>query len=303
MYRYGLFTGGFGFHQGAERIGSSVIPSPSTAAAGKQVSILKDYKTTAIITTPSYALHLAGALGAAGVHPERLSLKTGIFGGEPWGEAFRTEIEERLHLVALDSYGISEVVGPGAAGECRVRKGLHLNEDHFIVEVIDPKTLEPVRPGDEGEIVFTTLTKEGFPLIRFRTGDLTAVDDSPCGCGRTFARMAKVSGRTDDRFYFGGLGLFPAGIEEVLRAGMGGTPHYRITLSREGAAEAMEIEVELPEEMPLLDEVRKLEGLRQGLVKSFEETLDISAKVAFVEPMSLGREGSGKPKVVDRRPG
>jgi phenylacetate-CoA ligase len=302
MFHDTLFTGGFGFHQGAEKVGSSVIPSPSGAVAEKQVRILRDYKTTTIVTTPSYALKLALALEASGIHPERLQLKTAVLGGEPWSEGFRAEIEGRLRVAALDAYGISEVVGPGAAGECRERKGLHLNEDHFIAEAIDPKTLEPVRPGTEGELVLTTLTREGFPLIRFRTGDLTVLDESRCPCGRTFARMAKVSGRTDDRFFFGGIGLFPAQIEEVLREALVRVPHCRIVLDRVGGVDAMEVEVELSEEMPLLDEVRKIEMLRQRIARRIEELLEVSARVAFVEPQSLVREGEAKGKVLDRRP-
>ena len=286
-YPYSLFTGGFGFHQGAEQIGASVIPASSTTSVEKQITIMRDYKTTALISTPGYALNLAVALEERGVHPERLQLETGLFGAEPWSERKRTELEGRLHLAAFDSYGLSEIMGPGVAGECRERTGLHVNEDHFIVEVIDPKTLEPVAAGGEGELVFTTITKEGFPLIRYRTGDLSSITIEPCDCGRTFARMAKVTGRTDALVFFEGVGILPAQIGEILLEVEGTSPHFLIILDRESGADTMEIEVEVSEDFPSLDEVRKLEQLRRQIRRRIEEVLEVQARITFVEPKTL----------------
>jgi phenylacetate-CoA ligase len=300
MFHYNLFTGGFGFHQGAEQIGASVIPSSSTTSAEKQITIMKDFKTTALILTPSYAVSLATVLEELKVHPERLHLRVGLFGGEPWSDNLRSQLEERLHIQALDTYGISEVMGPGVAGECQERNGLHVNEDHFMVEVIDPATLEPVPAGGEGELVFTTVTKEGFPIIRYRTGDITSLVEAPCPCGRTFARVARVTGRTDDRIFFKGVSIFPSQVEEILLGGEGTSPHFQIILDREEGVDTIEIKVEVSELMPSLDEVRRLERLRGELVKRIETALDISAKITFAEPKSLGRT-KGKP-VVDKRP-
>ena len=194
---YSLYAGGFGFHQGAELIGASVIPASLTASIEKQIVIMRDFKTTALISTPSHAMNIATGLEEMGVRPEQLRLRLGLFSGERWGEQLRQQIEQRLRITATDTYGLTEILGPGIAGECHLRRGLHINEDHLIVEVVDQKTLKPVAAGEEGELVFTTITKEGFPLIRYRTGDISSVDPAPCPCGRTFARMARVTGRTD----------------------------------------------------------------------------------------------------------
>ncbi len=300
---YNLFTGGFGFHQGAEQIGASVIPASLTTSVEKQIVIMKDFKTTALISTPGHAANIAAGIEAMQVHPERLQLKLGLFGGERWSEALRRQIEDQLHIVATDTYGLTEVMGPGVAGECHVRQGLHINEDHFIVEVIHPKTLEPVGTGEEGELVFTTITKEGFPLIRYRTGDLTSVTPEPCPCGRTFIRMGRVTGRTDDQILFHGMGFFPSQIERTLSEVEGASPHYQVILDRKGGVDTLEIKVEVSEAMPALDMVKTLETLRVQLSSRLKAALDVDVKVTFVEPRSLRHVVGVKDRVVDKRPG
>ncbi len=302
-FDYSLLAGGFGFHQGAEQIGASVIPMSLTTSVDKQIAIMKDFKTTALVSTPGYAVHIAAALESLQVHPERLHLRLGLFGGERWSDVLRREIEERLHIVSTDTYGLTEIMGPGVAGECDRRRGLHINEDHFIVEVVNPRTAEPLGPGEEGELVFTTITKEGFPLIRYRTGDITTLDTSPCPCGRTFARMARVTGRTDDRVVFRGTEFLPSQIEQILLEVEGTSPHYQIVLDREGGADTLEIKVEVSETIPSLDEIKTLEALRIQLVKRIKSVLDVDAKITFVEPRSLRRDYGVPMRVVDRRPG
>jgi len=297
---YTIFAGGFGFQQGAEQIGASVIPTSSTMSVEKQIAIMKDFKTTALVTTPAYAVNIAAGLEEMQVHPERLHLRLGLFGGEQWSERLRQRIEERLHILSTDIYGLTEIMGPGVAGECHLRKGLHINEDHFIVEVINPKTLEPIGVGEVGELVFTTITKEGFPLIRYRTGDITSVSPEPCPCGRTFVRMASVTGRTDDLILFQGMGFFPSQVEEVLFEVEGMSPHYQIVIDREGGVDVLEIKVEVLEQIPSLDELKTLETLRRQLRKQIKAALNVEAKVTFVEPKSL-RQAAGKGRVVDRR--
>ncbi len=298
---YSLFTGGFGFQQGAEQIGASVIPASSTTSIEKQVAIMRDFKTTALISTPSHAANIAAGIEGLQVHPERLQLRLGLFGGERWSDPLRRQLEERLHILATDAYGLTEIMGPGVAGECDRRCGLHINEDHFVVEVIDPKTLEAVAPGEQGELVLTTITKEGFPLIRYRTGDITAVNPEPCECGRTFVRMARVTGRTDDLVFFRGVGFFPSQIEEILAAVEGASPHYRITLDRQAGVDTLEITVELSEGIPSLDEIKTIETLRRQITARIKDALNIEAKVTFAERSSL-RQDYGVPlRVVDRR--
>jgi phenylacetate-CoA ligase len=298
-FPYNLFLGGYGFHQGAEQIGASVIPSLATATAEKQVILMRDFKTTTLICTPGYALQLAHALEEAGVRRERLCLRAGIFGGEPWSEATRGELEERLGAVCLDTYGLSDVMGPGLAGECREHNGLHVNEDHFIVEVIDPRTLEPVARGGEGELVFTTITREAFPVIRFRTGDLGALAEGPCPCGRRFARIRKSGRRTDDRFYFEGVGIFPAQIGRIVDEVMDWKPRRQIVLDRRAGRDSMEVRLEVTEGIAALDEIRNLQRLRERVEKRVETALDVRVKAVFVEPSSL--EDAGGAPVVDRR--
>lgn len=298
-FPYNLSTGAFGFHQGAEHIGASVIPSAATASAEKQVAIMKDFKTTVLLCAPSYGLRLAGVLEELHVHPERLHLRIGIFGGEPWNDEFRARLDAGLHLRSLDTYGLSDVMGPGVAGECQERNGLHINEDHFIAEVIDPRSLAPLPPGEEGELVLTTITRDGFPVIRYRTGDLASVTDGRCPCGRTLLRMTRALRRLDDRFFFGGVGIFPAHIGEILREVAGAAPHYEILLERENGVDTIEIRVAVSERIPSLDEVRTLEGLRRRLMKRIETVLDIQPKVTFADRQSLRNQRPGQ--VIDKR--
>jgi phenylacetate-CoA ligase len=300
---YNLYTGGFGFHQGAEQIGASVIPASLTTSVEKQITIMKDFKTTALISTPGHAANIATAIEQLQVHPERLHLRRGLFGGERWSDPLRKQLEDRLHIVATDSYGLTEVMGPGVAGECHLHQGLHINEDHFIVEVVDPKTLEPVQAGQDGELVFTTITKEGFPLIRYRTGDITSVSDEPCPCGRTFVRMARVTGRTDDLILFHGMGFFPSQIDRILTEVEGASPHYQVILDRRGGLDTLEIKVEVSENIPSLDMVKTLEMLRVQLSTRLKAALDIEVKVTFAEPRSLRHVIGEKGRVIDRRLG
>jgi phenylacetate-CoA ligase len=245
-FGYGLFTGGFGLHYGAERIGASVIPI-SSGNTKRQIQIMQDFKTTALVCTPSYAMLIADTMLDMGININGLSLKWGLFGAEPWSEAMRTEINNKLHITATDNYGLSEVMGPGVAGECLECNGLHINEDHFLIEVINPNTLEPVLPGEVGELVITTLTKEAFPLIRYRTRDLTRLISEPCACGRTNRRMTRILGRTDDMLIIKGVNVFPTQIENVLFEIEGTEPHYQIVVERENHQDKATVLVEVVE--------------------------------------------------------
>lgn len=299
-FPYSLFPGGYGFRQGAEHIGASVIPSLATATVEKQIVLMRDFKTTALICAPAYALQLAHALDELHVRRERLCMRVGLFGGEPWSETMRRELEERLGAACLDTYGLSDVMGPGLAGECRERNGLHVNEDHFIVEVIDPRTLQPVPAGQAGELVFTTIMSEAFPVIRYRTGDVGMLIDAPCPCGRRFRRISKVTRRTDDRFFFEGVGLFPAQIERIVGEVMEWKPRWQVVLDRRNGQDMMEVRLEVTEGIPALDEIRNLQRLCEGVEKRIETVLDVRVKAIFVEPASLAEAESAR--VVDRRP-
>ncbi len=300
---YSLFAEGFGFHQGAEQIGASVIPSSLTTSMEKQIILIKDFKTTILISTPSHAANIAAAVEELQVHPEALHLRVGLFCGERCSESLRRRLERRLHILSIDTYGITEMMGPGIAGECSFRQGLHINEDHFIAEIIDPKTLAPVKAGQAGELVLTTITKEGFPLIRYRTGDMTSLNPEPCPCGRTFLRMAPVMRRSDDLILFRGIGFYPSQIEEILLAVEGTSPHYQIILNQDGGMDTLEVKVEVSDKIPCLDEVRVLETLRSQLSERIKTTLDLDAKVVFVEPRSLRHLQSVAERVLDRRNG
>ena len=298
-FGYGLFTGGFGLHYGAERLGASVIPI-SSGNTKRQIKIMQDFKTTTLICTPSYALVLADTLYEMGINVNGLSLKYGLFGAEPWSEKMRKEIEEKLKIKATDNYGLSEVMGPGVAGECLQQKGLHINEDHFIVEVINPDTLEPVEPGEVGELVITTLTKEAFPMIRYRTRDLTRLITEPCPCGRTFYRMSKVLGRTDDMLIVKGVNVFPSQIETVLFEIEGTEPHYQIVVDRKGHLDELTVYVEVSEEI-FFDEMKKQHQLIETIKRRLASELGISVEVKLVEKKTLQRfEGKAK-RVIDRR--
>lgn len=298
-FGYGLFTGGFGLHYGAERIGASVIPI-SSGNTRRQVKIMQDFKTTALICTPSYALLVADTIQEMGININSLSLKYGLFGAEPWSEGMRQEIQERLKIMATDNYGLSEVMGPGVAGECLERNGLHINEDHFLVEVIDSNTLEPVAPGGIGELVITTLTKEAFPVIRFRTRDLTRLMPEQCACGRKLMRMSRVMGRTDDMLIIRGVNVFPSQIEAVLFDIEGTEPHYQIIVARKGALDDVTVLVEVSEAI-FFDEMKKQSELVGLIRRRLSSELGISVDVKLVEKKTLERfEGKAK-RVIDRR--
>jgi len=300
-FNYHLFTGGFGFHYAAEKIGASVIPA-SNVDISKQITIMRDFKTSTLVSTPGFALHIAAVLGEMGIHPESLNLRVGVFGAEPWSQNLRTEIERSLHIRAFDNYGITEVLGPGVAYECTEKNGLHVNEDHFIVEIIDRDTLEPAGPGEKGELVFTTITKQGFPLIRYRTGDISALVPDACPCGRTLVRMEKVTGRTDDMIIVEGNNVFPSQIEEVLLQIEGVEPHYEIILDRDAGFDTMEIRVEVSDMLSLVDEIKNLELFRNKIQDHLQAVLDIRPIVTLVEPKTLTRSVGGKlSRVTDKR--
>ena len=298
-FKYGLFTGAFGLHYGAELIGASVIPM-STGNTSKQVLIMQDYKTTALVSTPSYALLLARYMGTEGINPKNLSLKLGLFGGEPCPESMRKEIENRLFISVTDNYGVSEVMGPGVAAECEFKNGLHLYEDHFIPEIIDPQTLQVLPPGAEGELVLTTLSKEAFPLVRFRTRDITSLDFSPCPCGRTLVRMKKVLGRSDDIIIIKGVNVFPSQVESILMEVEGVEPRYQIIADRVEGVDTLEIKVEVNERF-FSDEIKILQGISAQIERKIREIIGISAKVKLVAPEILQPIEGKASKVIDRR--
>jgi phenylacetate-CoA ligase len=301
-FRYGLFTGGLGFHYGAERIGASVIPSSPAGDVAEQNQIMKDYKATALVTMPSYATAMANFLPGMSITPSELFLKVGIFGAEPWSEAVRSLLEEKLHIKAYDCYGVGELMGPGLAGECTEKNGLHVNEDHFIVEVVDPTSRTPLPPGATGELVFTTITREGFPLVRYRTGDLACLLEGACPCGRALVRMSRVQGRTDDMIFCQGAKLFPSQVQEVLLAVDGIEPDYEVVLDRENGLDTMEVKVAISAGVTFFDDVRKLVQLKNEVARQLESRLGVKARVSYVEAGSLRAKDGGKRRpVVDRR--
>lgn len=300
-FNYSLITGAFGFHYGAEEIGAGVIPS-SIEDVYKQILIMKDYKTTALISTPTYALHIGYVLKDLNIKPEELSLRIGVFGAEPWSENLRAQIENLLSIKAFDNYGVSELIGPGVAFECQERRGLHINEDHFIVEVIDPTTLTPLKPGETGELVFTTITKEALPLIRYRTGDISSLIEGRCPCGRTLIRMERVCGRTDDMIIIDGINIFPSQIEEIILQIEGLEPHYQIILERESGKDIMTLQIEVSENFPFFDELKRLEEFKNRVREHIYNKLGIKVKVLLVEPKSMIRSHGDKiSRIIDRR--
>jgi phenylacetate-CoA ligase len=298
-FKYGLFTGAFGLHHGAELIGASVIPM-STGNTRKQVMIMQDYKTTALVSTPSYALLLARFMEKEGIDPKSLSLKLGLFGAEPWSESMRKEIEDRLFISATDNYGVSEVMGPGVSAECEHKNGLHLYEDHFIPEIIDPQTLKVLPPGAEGELVLTNLTKEAFPLVRYRTRDITSLDYSPCPCGRTLVRMKKVLGRSDDIIIIKGVNVFPSQVESILLEVEGVEPRYQMIADRVEGVDTLELKVEVNEKV-FSDEIKNLQNISTQIEMKLRESVGVSAKVKLVAPESLQPVDGRAVKVIDRR--
>jgi phenylacetate-CoA ligase len=299
-YGYGLFTGGLGVHYGAERLGASVIPI-SGGNTKRQIMIMKDFGATILTCTPSYALHLAEVAEEMGVDFREMKLKSGVFGGEPWSEEMRLEIEKKLHIAALDIYGLSEVIGPGVAVECiEAKSGLHIFEDHFIAEIIHPETGEVLPHGEMGELVFTSITKEAFPVIRYRTRDVTSINPEPCVCGRTHVRMRRVSGRTDDMLIIRGVNVFPSQIESVLMEIEGVEPHYQLVVDREGTLDMLTVMVEVGEQA-FSDEIKKLQVLEKTIAKNIKEYLGISAKVKLVEPKTIARSDGKAERVIDNR--
>ncbi len=300
-YGYGLFTGGLGVHYGAETLGASVIPV-SGGNTKRQITIMKDFRPTVLTCTPSYSLHLWEVAQEMGVDFKRdLAIRVGIFGAEPWSERMRQEIEDKLGIDAIDIYGLSEVLGPGVAVECiEAKDGLHIFEDHFIPEIIDPETGEVLPYGETGELVLTTITKEGIPLIRYRTRDISALYKEPCKCGRTMVRMARVTGRTDDMLIVRGVNVFPSQIESVLMQHEEVAPHYVIIVDRQKALDVLEVQVEVTERL-FSDEVRKLQELERRIEKDIKETLGISCKVKLVEPKTIERSMGKAKRVIDKR--
>jgi phenylacetate-CoA ligase len=298
-FKYGLFTGAFGLHYGAELIGASVIPM-STGNTGKQMTIMQDYKTTALVSTPSYALFLARSIARQGIDPKSLSLKLGLFGGEPWSDSMRRDIEGSLFISATDNYGVSEVMGPGVAAECECKNGLHIYEDHFIPEIIDPQTLKTLPSGSEGELVLTTLNKEAFPLVRYRTRDMTSLDYSPCACGRTLVRMKKVLRRSDDTLFIKGIKVFPSQIEAILMEAEGVEPHYQIIADRLEGADILELKVEVTEDV-FSDEIKSLQNIAAKIERKLREVIGVTAKVKLVAPEGLRNANGTMPKIIDRR--
>lgn len=298
-YGYGLFTGGLGGNVGSETIGCATIPC-STGNTRRQVTIMQDFKPSFLLCTPSYALTIAEYIEDNHIPLESLSLKKGFFGAEPWTENMRREIERRLGIEAFDIYGLSEVIGPGVGFECTEHNGLHINEDHFMLEIIDPETGKPVPDGEQGEIVFTCITKEALPLIRYRTRDIARKITGTCSCGRTLVKMSKPAGRTDDMLIIRGVNVFPSQIESVLMELEGLQPHYQLIVEREGPLDRLTVLIELTETM-FTGEVRMLEALNKKIRSAIESTLGIAVNVKFVAPKSIERFEGKAVRVIDKR--
>jgi len=299
-YGYGLFTGGLGFHYGAEKLGASVIPI-SGGNTKRQVMIMKDFGPTILTCTPSYALLIGEVAEEMGVDFRELNFKAGIFGAEPWTEQMREEIERKLNLKAMDIYGLSEVIGPGVSVECiEAQNGLHIFEDHFIPEIIDPETEELLPYGTPGELVFTTITKEAFPVVRYRTRDISILHPEPCRCGRTLVRMGRVRGRSDDMLIIRGVNVFPSQIESVIMEIDGIEPHYQLVVEREGRMDSLTVLVEVNEKI-FSDEVKDLQNMERKLENNIKEILAVSAKVKLVEPKSIQRSEGKAVRVLDKR--
>jgi len=298
-YGYGLFTGGLGIHYGAEKLGASVIPI-SGGNTKRQLQIMKDFGTTVLACTPSYALYIAEEMKELGISKDDLKLKAGIFGAEPWSEKMRSQIEESFGIRATDIYGLSEIMGPGVAADCEYKDGLHIQDDHFIPEIIDPLTEEVLPGGTKGEIVFTTITKEGLPLLRYRTRDISALNYETCECGRTSVRMDKVTGRTDDMLIIRGVNVFPTQIESVLLEFGETAPHYMLIVDRIGTLDTLEIQVEMTNAL-FSDKIRKIEDIEKSIRKEIEGILGISAKVRLVEPKTIERSEGKAKRVIDKR--
>ncbi len=299
-YGYGLFTGGLGAHDGAQTLGAMVIPA-SGGATHRQCRLMRDLGATVLACTPSFALHLWEAGQEIGIDFRDLPLRAGVFGGEPWSRSMRLSMEDKMGLDAHNVYGLSEIMGPGVAIDCLEHTGLHIWEDHFLAEIIDPKTGEPVPEGEEGELVLTTLTKEGSPLIRYRTRDLTSLDSTPCRCGRTHARLKRFAGRSDDMLIIRGVNVFPQQIESLLMSEQTLAPNYLIIVDRQGTLDTLEVQVEVTDRL-FHDQVRKMQELEKRLQKEIKEYCGVTARIRLMEPNSLERSAGKATRVVDRRP-
>jgi phenylacetate-CoA ligase len=298
-YGYGLFTGGLGLHYGAEKIGASVVPI-SGGNTKKQLQLMEDFGSTVIACTPSYAAYLGESILKEGIDPKNIKLRAGIFGAEPWTEQMRVQIQNLLGIRAYDIYGLTEVVGPGVSMECEHQCGNHIFEDHFIPEIVDPNTLEPLPYGEVGELVFTPVSKEGMPLLRYRTRDLTRLHADKCACGRTLVRMEKCLGRTDDMLIIRGVNVFPSQVESVLLELAETSPHYQLIVSRENNLDSLEIKVEIDEQF-WSDEVKVLEALRKRISHNISSVLGISATIRLVEPRSIERSEGKAKRLIDNR--
>lgn len=297
---YGLFTGGFGVHYGGQKIGATVVPI-STGQTHRQIELLKDFKTTMLIFTPSYGLHIAEELKSMGIDPKDLHLKVIGFGSESWTDEMRKQIEDKFQTPAYNIYGLTEVMGPGVAMECSQQDGLHLNEDHFYPEIVDPQTMKQLPENTPGELVLTTLTRVGMPLIRFRTRDITSIRHEKCGCGRTLVKMDKISGRTDDMLKIKGVSVFPSQIEKALLSIEGVEPHYQIILTRPGVLDQIEVKVEASPDI-FFDNVKELVGIRDKLAHAIHDEIGLRVNVTLVEPKTIDRVESGKAvRVIDKR--
>ncbi|MFT3952210.1 MAG: phenylacetate--CoA ligase [Oscillospiraceae bacterium] len=298
-YGYGLFTGGLGLHGGAEKVGMTTIPV-SSGNTNRQINIIKDFGSTVICCTPSYALFIAETMNEMGITKDDIKLKAGIFGAEAWTEEMRAEIEDKLGLKAMDIYGLTEIIGPGVAFDCMEQNGMHVNEDHFIPEIIDPDTGEVLPDGVQGELVFTCITKEAFPLIRYRTRDICTLKREKCACGRTLVKMMKPRGRTDDMLIIRGVNVFPSQIESVLLSLNLTAPHYQLIVDRINNTDVLEVQVEISEQM-LGDTVGSIEDMEASIKNAIDSTLGISAKIRLVEPKTIKRSEGKAVRVIDKR--
>ncbi len=298
-FGYGLFTGGFGLHYGIERVGAGIVPAAS-GNTERQIMLLKDLEADVLICTPSYAVNIADVARCMGANPRKLALKYAHLGGEPWTEDMRLEIEDAFGIEAYNNYGLCEVIGPGVSGECHCRTGMHVQEDHFIVECLDPDTLQPVADGEQGELVFTAVTKEAMPVIRYRSRDIASLDRSPCPCGRTTVRMSRVLGRTDDMLIVRGVNVFPSQIEEALLRVEGTAPHYLIEVHRPGAMDEMTVSVEMRPEA-FSDRMSQMQDLLRKIQHAIHAVTGIHVKVNLVEPHSLARSVGKARRVIDHR--
>ncbi|UTF51093.1 phenylacetate--CoA ligase [Desulfomicrobium sp. ZS1] len=299
-YGYGLFTGGLGMHYGVERLGATILPI-SGGGTRRQVMLMRDFGSTILCSTPSYALFLYESILAAGMSIDDLKLHTGIFGAEPWSEKMRSEIESKLQIKALDIYGLSEIMGPGVGMECcDAQDGLHIWEDHFLIEIIDPETGEQLPLGESGELVITTITKEAQPLIRYRTRDITRIEAIPCRCGRTHRRISRIQGRSDDMLIIRGVNVFPQQIETILLETQGVAPHYQLILTRQGSLDMLEVKVEVDEKL-FSDEIRHLQRIEAKIQKNIKEFLGVTAKVTLSEPQSIERSEGKAKRIIDLR--